>query len=105
MVYANMGFKVDFTKWDGHNAEELRDQIIRDLFRYLGSGECPEDCEPQYRETLGEFQAENVPDRLKSSIQDYYFDLFDAMEFWDADPEKTAGEEFPIYYEVLGLCK
>lgn len=104
-MYSSVRLKPDFFQWDGHDTGELRDRIIRDLFGYLGSGECPEDQEPEYRRTLQKFQAESDPEKLKKLIQDYYYELFDAMQFWDADPETVLGDEFPVCREVLGLSK
>lgn len=102
-MYSNRKFKTDLQKWDGHNAEELRSRIIRELYEYLRSGDCPQDCEPEYRETLRKLQTEFDFSKLRKLIQDYYFESFDSMQFWDADVEKSVGNDFPIYREVLGL--
>lgn len=104
-MYKNVKFKTDFSKWDGHNAEELRGRIILDINDYLHSGECPEECEPEYRKTLRKLQIEFDPKNLRNLIQQYYFEFFDSIQFWDADPEKAARDDFPIYQEVLGLYK
>lgn len=102
-MYANARFKTDFSRWDGHNAEELRGRIIRELVDYLNSGDCPDNCELEYRKTLRKFQTEFDPVTLRKSVQDYYFEFFDSIQFWDADPEKIFGNDFAVYQDVLGL--
>ena len=102
-MYKNIKWKPDFSKWDGHDAEDLRIWIIKDTNDFLNSGDCSEELEPEVRETIRKIQTEADHEKLRGLIQDYFFNFFDAMQFFDADPQEAAEEDFPIYREVLGL--